>query len=615
MDLLDAPHHDGSERHVGCSAPDVGDEVSLRVRVPVAAGVRRVLARHTPDGEGELVEARIDRRDATASWWRVTLPVRGTELSYRFLLESDGGYRWLTQQGITAHDPTDATDFRISTASPVPAWAADAVAYEVFCDRFARSAEHDHPRPSWALPAAWDDPVIRGGEDAMRQHYGGDLDGLRERLDHLQRLGVDLVWTTPFFTAPSNHRYNASTFDAVDPALGGDEALRRLLDALHARGMRLIGDLTPNHTGDQHPWFRRAQADPSAPEAGFYVFTDHPDGYWSWLGVPTLPKLDHRSEVLRRRLWDGEGSVVARWLHRGLDGWRIDVANMVGRLGPVDDNLEVARGMRRTVEAARGDALLIGEHGFDPTPALAGDAWHGVMSYAQFTRPAWCWLRQPEPLVDPSTGREVEFLGMPLPIPRVAGATAVATMRAFAAAIPWRSTAANLTLLGSHDTARVRTVTGSRERQLAALGLQVALPGLPTIFAGDELGLVGWDSEDARRPVPWDRQRWDTATLEGYRHLLAVRRRHRALRHGGVRWAHIGDDALVLLRETADDEETVLVQVRRDSGDPVVLDARRLGAAHLAAADGGGDVGVVDGRLELPADGPGARFWHVASRR
>jgi alpha-glucosidase len=606
---LGLPHHDGSGLYVSNPYPDLGDTVTLFVRIPDDAGVGRVLLRTTPDGEAEYHDAVADRRAGSETWWRADLRLHNPEMGYRFLLDGGRtGYRWLHQGGLVEHDPPDATDFRLTVHAPPPAWAADAVFYQIFPDRFARDGTPER-WPAWAEPAAWDDPVQRGSQSAMRQLYGGNLDGVRAHLDHLVGLGVSGVWLTPFFPAESNHRYNASTFDNVDPVLGGDAALRRLMTDLHDRNIHLVGDLTPNHSGDRHEWFRRAQEDPTSPEARFYFFLRHPDEYVTWRGEPTLPKFNHRDPELRRRLWNGPDSVVARWLRGpiGLDGWRIDVANMTGRQGDVELNHEVSRGLRRTLQTANPDALLIGEHGHDPSDVLGGDGWHGVMNYAGFGRPTWCWLRDPGPLTDPFTGEEVEFLGLPVPIPRQPGQVAATTMDAFRARIPWRSAVHAFNQLSSHDTARFRTVAGSRDRHLAGAALLLTMPGIPVVFAGDEIGLSGWDPEDSRQPFPWDRERWDEPTLTTYRRLVALRRQHHPLRTGGLRWVHRGDDVLVFLRETA--AERVLVQVSRARHDPLAVSAGLLSAEEAEPLFGAEPLRASEGVLCLPGDGPATRLW------
>ena len=134
-----------------------------------------------------------------------------------------------------------------------------------------------------------------------------------------------MIYLTPFFPAGSMHRYDASTFDHVDPTLGGDDSLISLVAAAHRRGIRVIGDITLNHTGDHHDWFTTARGDPDAAERGYYFFDDdEPYGYVAWHGVPSLPKLDHRDAGLRRRFYDGPASIAARYLDEafGLDGSR-----------------------------------------------------------------------------------------------------------------------------------------------------------------------------------------------------------------------------------------------------------------------------------------------------
>ncbi len=351
--------------------------------------------------------------------------------------------------------------------------------------------------------------------------FGGDLRGIEERLDHLTSLGVNVLYLTPVFPAGSTHRYDATTFDAVDPLLGGDEAFASLVAAAHSRGIRVLGDLTTNHVGSGHEWFEAAQAG-HEPERGFFFFDDaSPHGYACWYGVPSLPKLDYGSEELRERMYAGSGSVVRRWLEQpyDLDGWRIDVANMTGRHGAADHLLDVAAGVRGAAVSVRPDAVVVGEHAHDARSDLRHGAWHGTMNYAGFTRPVWAWLRGDTLPSAPATG----VFELPVGIPRVPGGSIVRTMQAYRAGMPWRASLHSWAILDSHDSPRFRVIAGSRERQLVGVGLQMTTPGVPMIFAGDEIGLGGDWGEDARRTMPWSRpETWDHEAFEGYR------RAHRA---------------------------------------------------------------------------------------
>ncbi|MFF1528579.1 glycoside hydrolase family 13 protein [Cellulomonas sp. NPDC058312] len=613
-------HHDGSALHVPAGTPALGDVVPVRVRVPGDGPAPQVLVRVVEDGEPRVYPAVADGEHAGERWFTADVPVTNPVTSYRFLLHGPGvpdGQVWLNGEGTVARDVPDASDFRLSVHPPGPDWARDAVVYQVFPDRFARSGSHDGPPagplPDWALPASWSDEPIGGGPGTGTQLFGGDLAGIEGRLDHLARLGVDTLYLTPVFPGRSNHRYDARTFDHVDPLLGGDAAFASLAGALHRRGMRLVGDLTTNHTGDAHDWFRRAVADPDAPERAFYHWRDEHPGYVGWLGHASLPKLDHHAPGLAERLLTGPGSVVGRYLHEpfAMDGWRIDVANMTGRLGADDLTHDVSRRLRASMAAMAPDAVLIAEHFHDAGEDLRAGGWHGTMNYAAFTRPVWTWL------VDEESAAGVRYVELPTGVPRRPGGTAVAAMREFGAAVPWSVTTHQWNLLGSHDTARFRTVVGSRERVEVGAGLLLTYPGTPVLFAGDEGGVTGRNGEHARVPMPWSAvdagggPGWDAATFDVYRSLIALRRSSRALREGGLRWVLADDDVIAYLRETSD--ERLLVVASRAPWSGAVLPGSLLAPGQRPAnLYGGADLPVDAAGLHLPGDGPGFQVWRLA---
>jgi alpha-glucosidase len=595
------PHHDGSDAYVLERPDELGGTATVRLRVPHATAVDAVAVRFLRDGEPGIAKAEVDEETEADTWWRVSFPVENPVVRYRFLLAGgDVGYAWLNGSGVVGRDVTDSADFAVSTDPGGPDWHLRSVVYEIFPDRFARGGE-ERDAPGWAVPRPWDALPEGRSPRTPVELFGGDLAGIEQRLGHLERLGVDALYLTPIFPARSTHRYDASSFDCVDPLLGGDEALVSLAAAAHARGIRVIGDLTLNHTGDSHEWFEAARADAGSAERGFYYFDEAtPAGYATWLGVRTLPKLDQSSPELRRRLRE----ILRRFVEPpyGLDGWRIDVANMAGRYGASDLTNDVARDMRETL---RDDLLLVAEHGHDARGDLLGHGWQGTMSYSGFVRPVWEWLRGeslPEEL-------ERSFLGLPVGVPRLDGTAAAATMAAFRAGQPWPSTLHSWVLLDSHDTARFRTVAGSRARQLVGVGLQMTTPGVPMVFAGDELGLEGAWGEDARRTMPWDGEAgWDAELIEAYRRLIALRRSSDALARGGIRYAHVDADVIAYLRETR--AERLLCLASRDEHEPVRLPLAALGARGLETLYGGEAV-LGSGEAILPADGPSFHVWRL----
>jgi alpha-glucosidase len=585
---LAEPHHDGSELYVLDRPDELGGSAVLRLRAPKGAA-EQVLLRCTVDGEPRTIEAVVDEEAGGETWWRAELPVENPVVRYRFLLAGGTvGYGWLNGTGLHRYEVPGADDFALALGPGAPAWHASSVVSEISPDRFASSGEKRQP-PDWAVPRPWDALPAGRGPTTSREWFGGDLAGIEAHLDHVDSVGANVLYLTPFFPAGSSHRYDASSFDRVDPLLGGDEALRSLLRAAHDRGLRVLGDLTLNHCGAGHDWFRAAQADPAAPERELFFFDGSPPrGYASWIGVPSLPTLNWSSPELRRRM----GEAFRRWLDEGLDGWRIDVANMVGRHRELDLNADVARWARDLVE----DGLLVAEHGHDYRPDLDGRGWHGVMNYAGFLRPVWWWLRN---------GRDEGFdVFTSAPSPRYGGEDAVGAMRAFRAGVPWDCAASSWTLLDSHDTPRFRTVAGSRDRQLVGVGLQMTTPGVPMIFAGAELGLEGVWGEDARRPMPWGRpERWDTTLLEEYRRLVALRRSNEALARGGIRYVHVSADAVAYLRETGG--ERLLCLAARAPHAPIRVPFAGLETLH------GADPSPDRGGATLPAEGPSFHVWRL----
>lgn len=586
------PHHDGSALYSPASV-SLGDTVRLRIRIPQGWGsASRVWVRSVQDGEPRYDAAiRLGTADGW-DWWEAAMLVANPVAKYRFLLEvsetdddgaaaslatgSTAGRRYwnVNAQGLFGRDVSDSADFRLTAFAPAPDWLRKGTMYQVFPDRFARSEQADgHPTPDWAIECSWNEPVVGAGAGAAIQFYGGDLPGITQRLEYLQELGVDVLYLTPFFPARSNHRYDASTFDAVDPLLGGDQALVDLVQAAHARGIKVMGDLTANHSGAAHEWFVKALAGPGSEEAGYYYFSPDHSSYESWWGVPSLPKFNWSSEALRRRFVTDEDSVVARWLKPpfNLDGWRIDVGNMTGRLGAVDLNHDVARLIADRVREINPKAALLAESTSDSAPDFTGEHWQGAMTYSNLTRPLWSWLAKDAP--------HVNFFGSPQAGPnRISAEEFLATHQDLTAGFSWGVRQNNMNALNTHDTARAATVMIDGGPLVGAV-LTFCLPGVPVVFAGDEFGLEGVNGEDSRTPMPWaetNRVKEDLRSV--YSSLARLRKELPALIDGGVRWVHAESDAMVFVRETA--ESSVLVFVARDTAH-VVLDSAVLSESQL----------------------------------
>lgn len=580
---LDQPYHDMGPLCVENQYPALNDEVSVKVWVPDSYPIESLTLRQTLDGEPLTAPCQQISKTELGAWYQAKVIAHNPVTRYRFVAvgraDNPIPYAWLTAAGLQQWDSSDVNDFTLTTYQRAPKWVNEAVVYQIFPDRFARSQSAASIKslpqlPEWAIAKDWDEAVSEDGYINGKELYGGDLAGIVEKLDYLQELGVNTLYLCPIFPATSAHRYDATTFDEVDELLGGNQALIKLSTALHERDMRLILDLTTNHTGDQHEWFKAAKADPNSVEAGFYFFNQHPDDYVSWLGVKSLPKLDHSNQALRQRMYEGLKSVTHKWLAKpyAADGWRIDVANMTGRYQAQDIAHEVALSVRSTLGA---EHWLLAEHFHDATRDLNGDGWHGAMNYTGFTRPLWGWLS--------SADNELNWFGLPMQVPQLKTAGVLRNLMDYNAQMPWHSRLSSQNQLCSHDTARIRTVIKDPLRHAVALAALITLPGVPTIFAGDELALEGLNGEHSRTPMPWDeiesgenedQRQW----LELTKRAFAIRKEQLALQSGGFRLVHASEQSFTFMRTHL--ASSVLVHLARAAHEPI-----KLSKAHLLGSN------------------------------
>ncbi|GAB3250410.1 glycoside hydrolase family 13 protein [Chitinimonas naiadis] len=424
--------------------------------------------------------------------------------------------------------PTQLDDFTRKTASQV--------VYQIFPERFAigggLSSEAKLAQAAYDIPGAvkrgWDESTLN--QPWGQQFYGGDLDGIADKLDYLTELGITGVYLTPVFSAPSNHKYDATNFFSIDPMFGGEAALKRLTDALHARGMTLTLDAVLNHVSDQHPWFLAAQAG-DAEKRDWFTFRE--DGsYLCWQDYGLMPELNLDNPAVRDVLYRQPRSLVQHWLAQGIDNWRFDVAQDVG--------IAVAQEMAASVGRHYPDAVLLGElNGYSASWFQAGGGFHGMMNYWYRTATlAWLageidGLQMNKALQDARSGYGLKGL-----------------------LCSWN-------MLSSHDTPRLITTVGSVEKAKLALLMQLTMPGVPLIYYGEEIGMEGGADPDCRRPMRWNEAEWNINQRDWVQKLITIRQSNPALQYGEV--AVLGDrlagNALVFLRHTEVPGEAALVIV------------------------------------------------------
>ncbi len=593
------PYSDGTEHFASVELRGGRRRLKAAFRVGAPSGLRSAWLRCHPDGEPEY---RQMRRTANGIWerWEGAVSLRGPRLAYRFVLEDAEGCLWhLDQRGLHPAPPGDDADFVHLEHGP-PAWLAGTTFYQVFPDRFdrvggdpspaQRAAAAGLPLPAAHAELAWGarQPGYRSGGN--QSFMGGDLGGIRRRLDYLRELGVGALYLTPIFLAGTYHRYDTWDYHVVDPRLGTSQDLAALCRELHESGLRIILDGVFNHVGAGHRWFNRrsvfpepgAWQDRDSPFAEFFYFKRHPDRYESWLGHKDLPKLDYRSRRLRDEIYAGHQSVVRRWLRPpyAVDGWRLDVVNMLARSGAVQLNAEVLREMRQAVKETSHDAYLLGENFFDSSDQLQGDQLDGAQDYHGFYYPLLRWLGGSEPQTPTGLRRQ----------PPATGAAAGAEHLALAliearARVPFEQAQAMFHQLSSHDTPRLITLLdGDRRRYRLAVFLQFVWPGVPCVYYGDEVGLEGGRDPENRRAMEWNVAAWDQERLDWHRRLIALHRDDPVLAGGGVTVLHAEGDVFCFARILGDQCRIALLN-RGDESARVAVDVGCVGWLDGTATD------------------------------
>lgn len=602
---LPSIHHDGSEKYVSMLTPRTEESIRIRLRISHRAPIRRVILRTFPDGEQNFTPMTLVEKESPVQWWEIELVIHEPVIQYRFIIDSADGLWHYSASGPSNTVPLDSTDFRILADYHTPRWLENAVFYQIFPDRFANGSKANDPQPEdfeyhGRRPRTYEWEAQPDPEQPFPLvFYGGDLPGIESRLDYLEYLGINACYLTPIFTAYSNHKYDVADYDQVDPHFGGNDALITLRKTLNARGMRLILDIVPNHCGYWHPWFQTALKDPQEVESEFFTFQKHPDDYATWLGVWSLPKLNYASHELRRRMYSGKDAVFRRWLRPpfSADGWRVDVANMLGRQGTTQIGLDIGRDIRNAVKEANPDAYLMGENFFDATAQLQGDQWDGVMNYGGFTHPLWYWLSE--------FSQGAHDFSESLTAPGWSTAALAETWLSRLAAIPWVIARQQYNILDSHDTRRIRTILhGNDALHRLAVAVLLTYPGVPGLYYGDEIGMVDLPALAGRGCMIWDEARWDAGLLEFHRQMIQLRRDSAALQRGGFQILAIEPETIIYQRDSLDDRVIVIAHRAKE---PRLTGEVKV--EHGSIADGlqfknimSGELFVVTDRsLRLPA--------------
>ena len=442
----------------------------------------------------------------------------------------------------------------------IPNWVQDAIFYQIYPDRFAKG----NKLPNHGFEP-WDSaPTTHGFK-------GGDLYGVIEKLDYLQDLGINAIYFNPIFASASNHRYHTYDYHNVDPLLGGNDALKKLLDKAHKRGIRVVLDGVFNHASRGIWQFHHVlETGAASPFKDWFIFdeerlngkknwgaypTQHEQeairregslkaiGYQGWWNLPALPKFNTNTPAVREFLF----GVAESWIKFGFDGWRLDVP------GDIDDD-SFWQEFRRRVRAVNPEAYIVGEIWHEAQRWLQGDQFDGVMNYLVTAAALGFFGGQH---VKMHVVNQCGGLHNRVHPAMNANGFANELDRLFKLYKP-ETTRAQLNLLDSHDMPRFLSCTGGDKDSLKLAWLfMFTIPGAPCIYYGDEVGVDGGHDPECRKTFPWDESKWDVDLLDYAKACTALRSGHASLRRGNYKRIHAEGHVMAFARTHINETLTV----------------------------------------------------------
>lgn len=617
---------DGTARYVCPLEPEVGGIVTLKFRAAKEDDIQIRLAIND-----ELYTMESERTYGAFTYYRAEWKLKDGMTSYYFEIQ-DGEEVWYYNRSGLTDGRIPYYDFRLVPGFSTPDWAKGAVIYQIYTDRFyngdpendVETREYYYIGDYSSRVTDWNKyPAAMG----VREFYGGDLQGVIDKLDYLQELGVEVLYFNPLFVSPSNHKYDIQDYDYIDPHFGkivedGGELLEpgeksnkkatkyqkrttsfanleasnelfiKLVEELHRRGMKIILDGVFNHCGSFNKWMDReciyegqegyapgAYISRESPYHDYFRFFADEEKDWpyngkydGWWGHDTLPKLNYEESV---KLENYILSVGRKWVSPpyNVDGWRLDVAADLGRSN--EYNHQFWKKFREVVKNANPDAIILAEHYGDPREWLGGDEWDTVMNYDAFMEPITWFLTGMEKHSDEM--RE-ELRG------NADNFTRAMTYHMANMMVPSLLTSMNE--LSNHDHSRFLTRTNHMVGRVGELGpeaanefvnpavmreavaFQMTWIGAPTVYYGDEAGVCGFTDPDNRRTYPWGHE--DQQMLGFHKEMIRIHKEHEALRTGAVVMLHCEKNILAYGRFTENEQIIVILNNRSELAEVTV---------------------------------------------
>lgn len=397
--IINSFYHDSTKYFVSNPFPKIGDKIDVKCRFLKNDKIKDVFIRYRKFGEEVIQQMEFDYEKNGLSYYTTKVEMREDIFSYIFILTTIDEVYYFNKRGAFNYRLDNSNNFKILVNYNAPSWMSKTVFYQIIPDRFRNGDDsitiksedyiYQGKRP---ITMNWDEKPYEWPITKNLDFYGGDFYGITEKLDYLQELGINAIYLNPIFKSPTMHKYDALDYFEIDPTLGGDEAFIELSKEIHKRGMKVILDISINHTSSSAKWFNKdgefydksigAYNNPDSEYREFYFIEDN-GSYYKWNGVDTMPVLNYGSQKLRDIIYKDENSVIKKYLKEpyNIDGWRFDVADVMARNEKLNVYYEVWEEINEAVKSVNKNALILSEEWQDAPEMYNGKRWDSTMNY------------------------------------------------------------------------------------------------------------------------------------------------------------------------------------------------------------------------------------------
>ena len=470
----------------------------------------------------------------------------GRDIIYGNNIESLGGI------GQVYFNEPVSYQITIYSKQEVPSWYREGIIYQIFVDRFFNGEDEGkvlNPKKNTFIYGNWDDSPMyikdMDGNIVRWDFYGGNLLGVKKKLEYIKSLGVNVIYFNPIFDSPSCHKYDTGDYEKIDPMFGDEEIFKDLCSEAEKLGMRIILDGVFSHTGSDSKYFNKfgnynslgAYQSLQSPYYRWYRFNDYPNLYETWWGFSNMPNVDELNPSYLDYIIRNDNSIIEKWLSLGAGGWRLDVADELP-----DEFIKI---LKSKLKEVKKDSVLIGE------------VWEDASNKVSYNRKRE-YLFGYE--LDSVTNYPLRQIILDLVRNYIGSKYFIKKYLSLKENYPKEYFYSTMNMLGNHDTERVLTMLNNNVNLLKkAVVIQMTLPGVPLIYYGDEAGLTGGKDPSNRKSYPWGKENKDI--LEFYRKLSAIRVSEEALRNGEIEFLEFNNGILAYERTLNKDRIIIAVNI------------------------------------------------------